>query len=267
MNIKTIVLKRLLRRRPPERFSSSDPGYDKRNYIYTRGCADGHEDSLLLSIGKDKAVSYVWWPPDDRNATSTSAECNLKDVNWDSLSVTQEYHTWRLEYSSPNWAFLKDLIYLPQISYWIQKIRDRFYSPLTPDKRMKILVEVVKRHDEEREVKYIDLLMALYGPSIRLSSDQYQHLERLKFILRSLEATEDVRVKPEVGALGQDWNRWDLHGDVIPEPKAIATLAEHADSQLRHNDTVKLSRAQFFLGLAMLVVALATLIVRIGAND
>jgi len=267
MYIRTFVLKRLLRRRPPERFSSADPGYDKRNYIYTRGCADGHEDSLLLAIGKDQVVSYIWWSPDDRNATSTSAECNIEDVDWDSLSATQEYHTWRLEYPSPNHAFLKDLIFLPQISYWIQRFRDRFYPPLTPDKRMKILGEVVKRYDEEREVKFLDLLIVLYGPSIRHSPDQYQHQERLKFILQSLEATGDVKVRPETGALGQEWNLWNLHGDVIPEPKAIASLAEHADSQQRHNDTVRLSRMQFFLGLAMLLVALATLIVRIGIND
>lgn len=221
----------------------------------------------MLSIGRDQKVSFVWWPPDDPYSKSTSAECNLDDIDWNSLSVTQEYRTWRLDYPSPTWAFIKDLIFLPQITYWIQTVRDKFYLPLTPDKRMKILAEVVKRHEEEREVKYIDLLIALYGPSIRLSADQYQHQERLKFILRSLEATKDVKVRPEVGAPDPDWNRWNLHGDVIPEPKAIATLAKHADSQRRHSDTVKLSRAQFFLGLAMLAVAVATLMVRISGGD
>ena len=267
MFTRTFFLKRLLRRRPPERISSSSPDYDKRNHIFIRGCADGHIDSLLLAVGKGQVVSYVWWPTDDRFATASSAECDFNDVDWDSLSVTQEYHTWRLEYPSPNQAFLKDLICLPQIRYWIQKFRDRFYLPLTPDKRMKVLSEVIKRHDAEREVRYLDLLIVLYGPSIRLSTDQHQHLERLKFILRSLEATGDVRVRPEVGDPDQNWNRWDLHGDVIPEPKAIATLAKHADSQQRHNDTVRLSRMQFFLGLSMLLVALATLVVRIGSSS
>lgn len=150
MIIKGYILKWLLRRRPPERISSSAPDYGKQNHIYVRGSVGEHEDSLLLEIGKDGLVSYVWWPTDDSHASSSSAQSKIEDVSWNSLLVTQEYYTWKIEYPSPYDAFFKDLIFLPQLRFWLQKIRDRFYTPLTPDKRMKILGEVIKRYSTLR---------------------------------------------------------------------------------------------------------------------
>lgn len=262
-NLRTFVLRRLLRRRPPERISSSSPDYGKRNDIYVKGSVGEHTDSLLLELDKNQNISYVWWPTDDEQSHSSDAQTNIESINWDSLSVTQEYYTWRFDYSSPFEAFLHDLLFIPQIRFWTQKIRDRFYTRLTPDKRMLILEEVIKRHSKDQKVKFMDILIKLHGPSIRMSSNHYQYLQSLKFYLRSLESTGDVRVRPEHREAGRDWVEWELHGDVIPEPKAIATLADHADSRRRHADTIRLSRMQFFLGFAMLIVALATLLVRV----
>lgn len=266
MNVfRRYVLHRLLRRRPPKQLSSDSPVYGKRNDIYVRASTEAHENALLLAVSaRTGKVSYVWWPTDNEHANSTEAECNFEQVKWKSISVNQEYHAWRVNYPSPYQAFVHDLLFLPQIRYFLHRVRDQFYTPLTPDKRMEILEQVIKRHGADKEVRFEDLMVELYGPSIRLSLDQHAHFQRLKFILKSLEVTGDVKIRPERDGTGRDWVEWELHGDVIPEPKAIATLAAFFDSQRKHRDTIRLSIMQFILGLGMLAVAVATLVVRLG---
>lgn len=267
MYFRSFVLRRLLRRRPPERISSTSPDWGKRNDIYVRGSTEAHEDALLLEMDRrSQTVSYVWWPIDNEQASSTEAKCSIGQIVWHLLSVSQKYHTWRIDYSSPYEAFIHDFFCLPQIKFLFQSVRDRFYARLTPDMRMKLLAEIVRRYDSISKVRFADLLVELYGPSIRLSSNHYEHLERLKFILKSLAVTGDVRIRPDHGSSnnsGRDWVEWELHGDVIPEPKAIVTLADHYDSQRKHRDTIRLANMQFILGLGMLAVAIATLLVNI----
>lgn len=257
---KKIILRRLLAKPVPERYTTSLPVEQQKGYdfISVHGQTKEHDDCLLRSIDdRSDRVSYFWWDREAGGTTAQNADCAYADVVWGSLSVEHRYITWEFRYRSLTEAFWHDLLRIPKVKWIFQRYRERFLKPIRPNLKMSLLERIVEEHSAGSSITIDFLLIAIHGGGVRLSSDNYRHRSNLVFLLAALQESGDVLVKDR-----NNQNEFIGHGDVKPTPHAISTLAEYSLEKRRHQDVVRLTRYQLFLGWAMFAVAAATLIVQ-----
>lgn len=254
-----VMLRRLIAKPEPESYSTSLPegqqkGYD---YISVYGSTTLHADVLLRSWGAyGDIIEYIWWDEGAQMVPGANATCSFDELDWMSLKVRHRYVTWDIHYNSLAEAYWNDLFHLQILKWLLQKIRNRFLTPVQPDFRMRLLQKIVEFHSQQKAITVNELLFDIHGPAIRRSSDGYRHYQDLQFLLKSLQGSGDVLLKDQVNSV-----QFIGSGDVLPTPKAIKTLADFYEGRRRHLDTVKLTRRQLFVGWAMFAIAAATLVV------
>lgn len=263
-SIRKIILRRLLKKPSPERYTTSLPEREQKSYdfISVLGSTAEHEDAWILYWDEDKdIVSYMWWPEGAAGVRGTDSTCTITDLKWDTLHVRHRYRTWDIRYSKLSVAFWHDLLHLQWWKWWLQKLKNRLLRPVGPDYRMVLLQVILDMHSRQLPITAEGLLVHIHGSPIRLSSDYSRHYDDLKFLLESLKDSGDIRLMDNDSATNSLWL-----GSIVPSPKAASTIAAYNDDARRHRDMVKLSKAQLLLGLGMLAVAAVTLIVELR-ND
>ncbi len=256
-----LILRRLLKKPSPDRYTMSLPENEQKNYdfISVLGSTNEHEDAYILAWDeRGDVVSYMWWAEGAANVPGTETTCKFTDLKWDSLNVRHRYRTWDIRYSNAFEAYWHDILHLPILKWWLQKLRNKFLRPVSPDYRMDLLKQIIDLHSRQLPITTIDLLVNIHGSAIRLSSDFFQHQQNLQFLLDSLKDSGDVLLRGENNAM-------QFLGDsrIVPTPKSAATIATLNEDVRRHQDVVKLSKRQLWLGWAMFAIAAVTLIVEV----
>lgn len=191
---------------------------------------------------------YWWWSKDTNENSATESKCKFSDLKWDTLNVRHRYRTWEITYNKISEAFLHDLLRLPWFKWWLQKLRNKFIRPVNPDYRMELLKLIYDMHSKQLNITIRDLLIQKHGPAIRLSNEYYKHYKNLQLIIDSLEASGDIQTK----------------NGITPTPIAVSTIANYNEGIMRHQDIVKLTKRQLFLGWGMFAVAAVTLFIEIS---
>ena len=142
---KSRILKRLLSKPVPERYSLTAPPEVTRQYdwIGVTGATKKHGDVLLRSIGPNKEVAYLYWDESDPDSTAQESACEIEDIDWESLKVRRTYRTWEIKYSSLKEAYVNDLLGIPRFSWLKQKMREPFIRPIKPNYRLELLGSIV----------------------------------------------------------------------------------------------------------------------------
>jgi len=260
--LQKIILRRLLNKESPERYTTSASEEEQMNYdyMYVLGSTKEHKDSMLLSWDEtNDNFTYMWWPEDAHAQSGTEASCSSADVIWSTLNVRHRYRTWDIKYSTASEAFVHDLFHLPLIRWRYQKFRNIFLRPVKPDHRMGLLNTIVEMHDKQEPITTHELLAHIHGSAIRLSGEYYPLQKNLQFLLDSLKDTGDLLYKDE-----DDPIHFFGHGTIAPTPKSLATIALFNEDVRRHKDMVRMSRRQLLLGWGMFALAAVTLFVELG---
>lgn len=260
-SIQKIILSRLLKKPAPERYSISLPASQQKSYDFLSviGSTAEHEDAYILSWDKDNdVVSYMWWPEGAAGVRGNNASCKFADLKWETLNVRHRYRTWEISYNKLSEAFYHDLLHLPWFKWWLQKLRNKFLWPVSPDYRMTLLKQIVEMHSRQLSITAEDLLISIHGSTIRLSSDYYRHYKNLAFLLESLKNSGDVLLKDENNAI-----HFVGRGSIVPTPQAASTIATYNEDARRHRDIVKLSKRQLWLGWGMSAIAAVALFVEL----
>lgn len=255
------MLRRLLKKESPNSYTTSLPEKEQiaYNYAYVHGSTKEHKDALICAWDESKdIVQYMWWPEGAQAVKGTGASCKFSDIKWDSLNVRHRFRTWDISYGSLAEAFRHDLLHIPLLKWWLQKIRNRSLRPIKPDHRMGLLQLIVEMHSNQEPITTHELLSKTHGSALRLSSDYYRHQKDLQFILDSLKESGDLIYKN-----ANDPIHFFGHGEVAPSPKSVSTIAGFNEDLRRHKDMVKMSGRQLWLGWAMFAIAAATLFVEL----
>ncbi len=256
-----IILRRLLKKPSPDSYTISLPENEQKNYdfISVLGSTNEHKDAYIRAWDvRGDTVSYMWWAEGATNVRGTEATCKFVDLKWNTLNVRHRYRTWDIRYSKIYEAFWHDILHLPLLKWWLQKLRNIFLRPVSPDYRMDLLKLIIRLHSRQVPITIIDLLVNIHGSAIRLSNDFSQHQKHLQFLLDSLKDSGDVLLRNENNTM-----QFIDGGTILPTPKSAATIATFNEDLRRHRDVVKLSKRQSWLGWVMFAIATVTLIVEV----
>ena len=262
---KKLILSRLLAKPVPERYSltASTEVMHKYDWIAVNGSTAVHDQVLLREINSSNGeVTYFYWDKESPNLTAQEAKCSLDEVLWDTLRASHTFRTWSVKYGSLQEAYIHDLINLQKLKWLIQGVRDRLIRPIKPNYRIQLLSHIVELHNSEKPIHHQSLLVRAYGGGVLLSKDYYRFYKELSFMLNSLVQSGDIIERNQQ-------NKMEFFGEestIHPLPQALETLANYEVERTRHRDTVSLSRAQIFLGIAMLALAAATLYLQLHAS-
>ena len=254
--LRATILRRLLAKPLPERYSISAATKDQKHYdwISIRGKTEAHEDVTLRSLDSSTGVvEYFWWPSEPSNAKSTIDQCHLDEVNWDSLVASHRYITWQITYNSLWEAYIHDFLRLPRIKWFVQSIRDKFIRPVRPNYQIRLLARIVDIFNDNKPIEFSELLVSIYGPAVRMSDDKYIYERQLRFLIDSLVESGNA-AKPDENNQAHYFD----HGCIIPTPKSISTLAAHDLEMRKLRQSTWLACCQLLLGLGMLAIAAAT---------
>ncbi len=256
-----LVLRRLLKKPSPESYTISLPESEQKKYDFMSvlGSTNEHEDAYVRAWDeREDVVSYMWWAEGAPNVRGTETTCKFADLKWNTLNVRHRYRTWDIRYSKVFEAYWHDILHLPRLKWWLQKLRNVFLRPVSPDYRMDLLKQIVDMHSRQLPITLVDLLVNIHGSAIRLSSDFFQHQQNLQFLLDSLKDSGDVLLRDENNAM-----QFLGESRIVPTPKSATTIAIFNEDARRHQDVVKLSKRQLWLGWAMFAIAAVALIVEV----
>jgi hypothetical protein len=269
LNFRKISLRRILKKPFPDRYTVSLPENQQKSYDFlsARGSTSEHADAYIKSWDEHRdVVSYLWWPKGTKDGKGTEAECSFTDLKWETLNVDQRYRTWDIRYTSVTKAYFHDLLRIPWCKWWIQKLRNRFVVPVKPDDSIQLLIRIVDLHSHQASITTDGLLEDIHGSAIRLSSDRHRHLQNLKFLLDSLNESEDIVFRDEnknANNFVGDRPIFFGGGQIGPTPRSASTIAEYNEQVARHRDVVTLAKRQLWLGWAMFSIAFATFFVEL----
>jgi hypothetical protein len=171
-------------------------------------------------------------------------------------SVNHFYAVWQVEYASLNSAFLSVLF---RVNYLRLLMQRRFDRSLRAHRDRHELIRVLLDHwqPEFRSTIRVDrVLETLYGPPIRTSRRNYDYHRRLTLMLQSLAASGEVSL-----------NNSELPSEITLLPQALKTAADFETESRRHRDSLRITRLQLCVAIAMLLVAVATLYTRCTGAD
>lgn len=259
--IKKLILHRLLEKESPDSYMTSLPEKEqiKYDYAYVQGSTEDHMDALICSWNEpEDIIQYMWWPEGAQAVRGTDATCKFSELKWETLNVRHRFRTWDIRYGTLSEAFWHDLLRLPLLKWWFQKLRNSLLRPINPDHRMDLLKLIVDLHSKQKPMTAHDLLAKIHGSALRLSNDYGRHQKDLEFLLESLKDSGDLIYKDEndaIHSLG--------HGKIAPTPKSVSTISVFNEDLRRHKDMVKMSGRQLWLGWAMFAIAAVTLFVEL----
>ncbi|MBW1746113.1 MAG: hypothetical protein JRG74_14370 [Deltaproteobacteria bacterium] len=200
---------------------------------------------LVKDLRNDSIVLGEW--DGDKEIIS---EVKLSDIKLNNFVIEHFYKNWRIKYSGIVEAALHEIFKLNFFKRIFQKVYDKNLDNFNDRfELLKILVAYWKPNHKDY-VPTEDILVQLYGSKIRTSDKKYECLEHLSFILRSLKESGDIEIKENY-----------IVYSVKVNPKAMTTLTQFEIDSTRHRDTIRITRYQLWVAVAMVFLAASTLIV------
>lgn len=100
-------------------------------------------------------------------------------------------------------------------------------------------------------ISMTDLIIRIYGDRIVTSELRYRYEEHLSFLLRSLAVSGNVEIEDE-----------HYIRSVRPVPQALRTVSDYELYTSRHRDSLRVTRYQLIVAVAMMALAAGTLAIR-----
>lgn len=204
--------------------------------------------SYLVRSMQGKIVNTEYWESD----TAHPVDFSVDQIRLSCFQIQHYYRGWRIRYSSLFDAVAHEVLKLN----WLKQVLQRAYDRRLETYRdrhelLRTLVSMRQPWPHDR-IAMNDLLVRIYGQKIVTSERRYHHEEHLSFLLRSLAVSGDVEVE------GEHYVR-----SVRPLPQALRTVSDYELDASHHRDSIRITRYQLLVAIAMMVLAAGTLAVKV----
>ncbi len=242
------MIRYLLRKYPPERiWLGCEAALKNDYYLISIESLPGEADRAFQIYGvRGRELQTTFsdgHEPHERILT-------LDDLRSGTLDIAHWCGWWTVHYRSLPIAVLAEFLCYQRLRWRRHVRRDKHLR--TMRNRYRVLAEIADLAEfwTHSQVDFMDLLRGLYGRGAESSPQVSKLIGFLTTILESLKESGDVLFAEGL-----------LPKDIRITPKALSTLSDYEVETTRHADSMRIAKGQLWVSVAMVILALASLVV------